>query len=225
MPLVGKSESFGVLQLLKTQSDAPVAIAAEMRELAVTVALRIAIAFANLKLSESLRDQSVRDPLTHLFNRRYMTETLERELHRARRDQGSPVCLVLLDLDHFKQVNDTYGLGAGDAVLLEFAAILIQHSRQSDVACRLGGEEFVLVLPDCPIEAAQRRAEQILSTVRRISWAHKGQELGPITVSAGVASCLDSASDAGSLLQAADKALYRAKDAGRDRVEVACDPV
>ena len=221
VPLIGKSESFGVLQLLRPRGAGNVDIAPEVRDLAVTVARRIAVALANLKLSESLREQSVRDPLTQLFNRRYMTETLDRELHRAQRDDVGSVCLVLFDLDHFKRVNDTHGHGAGDAVLIALAEILLEHSRKSDMACRLGGEEFVLVLPNCSLEVARERAERVRVSVSELHVNHGAKRLGQITVSAGVAAFPDDAEDGYGLLQSADRALYRAKEKGRNRVEAA----
>jgi diguanylate cyclase (GGDEF)-like protein/PAS domain S-box-containing protein len=218
VPLIGKSESFGVLQLLQMQSETAGAVLAGMQELAVRVSRRIAIAFANLKLAASLRDQSLRDPLTNLFNRRYMVETLERELHRVRREGRSSVSLILIDIDNFKQVNDDYGHGAGDVVLVEVGKLLEQFSRKSDIACRMGGEEFTVILPDCSLRIGQKRAEDIRQTFGKLVCTHNDESLGNITLSAGVAAFPDCATDEEGLLQAADAAMYRAKAKGKDCV-------
>lgn len=218
VPLIGKSESFGVLELIAESTDEGRQSLEDVHELVVTVAQRIAVTFANLKLSQYFREQSVRDPLTNLYNRRYMNETLDRELHRAGRTDGGVVSVVQFDLDYFKQVNDRFGHGAGDAVLVEFAVILQDVSRASDVACRLGGEEFLLILPDCPIETAVVRAEKIRTDFEALVCATAGVALEGMTVSGGVSACPDCATSSSSLLRAADAALYEAKSAGRNRI-------
>ncbi len=218
VPLIGKSESFGVLELIAEKSDDGREAIEAVRELAVTVAQRIAVTFANLKLSEYFREQSVRDPLTNLYNRRYMNETLDRELHRSSRTEGGVVSVVQFDLDHFKQINDQFGHGAGDAVLVEFSAILQEVSRASDVACRLGGEEFLLILPDCSREIAASRAEKIRSDFAALKCVTGGVELEGMTVSGGVAAYPHCARSSSSLLRAADAALYEAKSAGRNQI-------
>jgi diguanylate cyclase (GGDEF)-like protein len=116
----------------------------------VTVAGQIGLALGNLKLSEALRIQAMRDVLTGLFNRRYMEETLERELRRAVREQG-PLGIIMLDLDHFKQLNDTFGHEAGDTVLRALGHCMQELTRGYDIACRYGGEEFTLILPAAPL--------------------------------------------------------------------------
>ena len=221
VPLIGKNESFGVLQLLRMRSDSAGPALAAAKELAVTVSRRIAIAFANLKLSSKLREQSLRDPLTSLFNRRFMTETLDRELARAEREEDGSVSLVLIDLDRFKHLNDTYGHGAGDSVLVEVGRLLDRFSRNSDVACRMGGEEFVLVLPNCSLRAATERAERIRMAFSDLVFTYSGQSLGNVTLSAGVATFPACAINSENLMQEADAAMYRAKNNGRDQVEVA----
>ncbi len=218
VPLIGKSESFGVLELITEKSDEGWAALEAVRELAVTVARRIAVTFANLKLSQYFREQSVRDPLTNLYNRRYMNETLDRELHRASRTDGGILSVVQFDFDHFKQINDQFGHGAGDAVLVEFASILQEVSRASDVACRVGGEEFLLILPDCPLEIAVARAEKIRSELAALKVVTGGVELEGMTVSGGASAYPLCARSSASLLRAADAALYQAKSAGRNRV-------
>jgi diguanylate cyclase (GGDEF)-like protein len=158
-----------------------------------------------------------------MFNRRYMAETLEREVHRARRG-GHCLGVLMLDVDGFKQQNDAFGHDAGDAILVELAALLQRNLRKEDIACRYGGEEFVLVLPDASMENAGRRAEQLRDAVRRMRVPHKDIVLGPVTVSIGVAAFPEHGTDGTGLLKAADMALYEAKKAGRDRVMLASSP-
>jgi diguanylate cyclase (GGDEF)-like protein len=180
----------------------------------------IALALSNLKLRDSLRQQSIRDPLTGLFNRRYLEETLGLEIERARRS-NAPFSIIMLDLDHFKQFNDTHGHEAGDVVLQTFGSFIQRHVRGGDIACRYGGEEFTLVLPSTSIEIAQQRAAQISEGIRALNIDFKNQILGPLTLSIGVA-CFPTHGEMGEVvLQAADAALYQAKSQGRDRVVVA----
>jgi len=171
---------------------------------------------------EALRTQAIRDPLTGLFNRRYMGESLERELRRAEHG-GQPVSLVMLDVDHFKTFNDVSGHQAGDAILTRVGSLLQARTRREDIACRYGGEEFLLILPGAPLEAARRRADELRQSVREMTAEHRGRVLSRITVSAGVACFPQHGITADELLRAADTALYRAKELGRDRVE-ACEP-
>lgn len=168
-------------------------------------------------LQSKLTDQANRDPLTGLYNRRYLDATIERELARSKR-YGRPLSVMLVDIDHFKRINDTYGHQAGDEVLKALAAML--HARETDVACRYGGEEFLLFLPDMPLEIAVERAEFI-----RARCAANTVEFGefPIRcqISVGIACYPDHGTSAKELIRHADQALYRAKDAGRNRVVVA----
>ena len=161
-----------------------------------------------------------RDPLTGLYNRRYLQEMLDREIRRAIRSEQH-LGILMLDLDHFKNFNDTYGHEAGDAVLRETASFLIRSIRVEDFVCRYGGEEFVVVLPTADLRAAEARAERIRAKLRDLVVMHEGRSLGVITVSVGVAALPDHGMSEKELLQAADAALYRAKRAGRDRVVVA----
>ncbi|HXZ97151.1 MAG TPA: diguanylate cyclase [Burkholderiales bacterium] len=166
-----------------------------------------------------LRGQAITDPLTGLFNRRYLSEFLLREWIRARRKESS-IAIIMIDIDYFKQVNDTYGHEAGDVVLTEIAALLKSQIRGSDIACRFGGEEFALVLPDATLDGVQRRAEDIWEATGRLTPKFSSQQLGRITASFGVALSPEHAGDPESLLRAADQALYQAKAAGRDRVVI-----
>jgi diguanylate cyclase (GGDEF)-like protein len=166
---------------------------------------------------------SMRDPLTGLYNRRYLDETIGRELPRARR-QGHPIGLILVDLDHFKRLNDTHGHNAGDFVLARVGELLREMTRGGDIACRLGGEEFALVLPGASIEIARKRAERVRQELEALSLEFEGKPLGPITLSAGVAALQPHQQSWAQVMRNADAALYGAKQAGRNRVLHAQDP-
>ena len=169
VPLMGQGEALGMLHLL---TDSPAAPQLEAKkQLALIVADRVGLGLANLSLQETLRTLSVRDPLTGLFNRRYLEETLEREFLRATR-HGAPIALIMLDIDHFKRYNDTCGHEAGDVVLRELGAFLQRYCRGSDVPCRYGGEEFVLTLPECSLEIACQRAEEMRQAAKTLQ-AHR----------------------------------------------------
>ena len=163
------------------------------------------------------RHLSLRDPLTGLFNRRYVDETIGRELTRARRTAES-VGLVVLDLDHFKQLNDSHGHDAGDFVLCRVAELLRSATRASDIACRLGGEEFAVILPGATLEVARNRAEAIRAAFASLSLEFGGRALGPFSLSAGVSALGPAEKDWAAVVQQADRALYTAKQAGRNRV-------
>ena len=170
------------------------------------------------QLHEELREQAIRDALTNLFNRRYLEETLDRELARAAREIY-PLCIVMMDIDHFKSVNDTYGHEAGDLVLKSLAVTVTSQSRQGDFVCRYGGEEFVLVMPNISIETAR---ERVVSLHRSITaqYIPFGRFNLNITVSMGI-SCFPAHGESkAELLRTADRALYAAKNLGRNRVVV-----
>lgn len=216
VPLQAHGEALGVY-FLQFESDR---LSDSKRLLALTASKQVALALANLKLTEALRVQSVRDPLTGLFNRRYMGVTLERELHRAAR-RSNPLGLVMIDLDHFKRFNDTFGHDAGDSVLRELGVFLRNQTRKEDVVCRYGGEEFLIILPDASLEMSRRRAEKIRDEVRYLNLRHNGAPLGPVTLSMGVAAYPENGPSPDGIIEAADKALYVAKTGGRDTVVVA----
>jgi diguanylate cyclase (GGDEF)-like protein len=222
VPLAAQGETLGLFTLAGLAGAAPAdAGVGEARvRLVVTVAEQFALALASLRLRETLRGQSIRDPLTGLFNRRYMEETLDREISRAGRE-ARPLSILLLDIDRFKLFNDSFGHEAGDAVLASLGALLRGASRAGDVACRYGGEEFVLILPAAPLADARRRAEEIREAIRGLRMTHAGRALEPVGCSMGVAAFPEHGEEGGSLLRAADAALYRAKREGRDQVMLA----
>jgi diguanylate cyclase (GGDEF)-like protein len=187
------------------------------QQLAVAVGETIKLSLYNLKLREELSEQATYDPLTGLFNRRFLEEHLARELHRARRGK-SPLCVVMLDLDQFKHLNDTIGHDAGDSLLRQLGQMLRDKLRKSDLAYRYGGDEFVLVLPDSSLADTQRRVEQIRVLIKETHIRHGCSVPDTLTISAGVAEAPEHGTTAPELLHAADNALYAAKQAGRDRV-------
>ena len=218
VPLTVQGETLGVFCLVGAPAKRSHHQVSQL-QLAVTVSEAIKLSLSNLKLREELRAEAIHDPLTGLFNRRYLEETLPRELHRAQRAH-SPLCVAMLDLDNFKRFNDTYGHDAGDSLLRELGRLLLGKLRKSDISCRYGGEEFVLVLPDSSAADAKQRMEQIRAQIKELQIPHGEQQLRAITVSAGVAQAEDPAPNPSQLLRAADTALYAAKNAGRDRVMV-----
>lgn len=217
IPMVAHGEILGVFYL-----GSPTAgkLSDAKHRLAVMVARQIATALANLRLRERLQNQSIRDPLTNLYNRRYMEESLEREIRRAKRHKH-PIGIIMLDVDRFKQFNDTYGHDAGDVVLRELGSFLQKHIRGSDIVCRYGGEEFTLILPEAPLDVVSHRAQQLRDGIKQLDLHYDRQPIGPITLSLGVASFPENGTSAIAVLQAADAALYQAKNQGRDRAIVA----
>jgi len=169
-------------------------------------------------LQSSLRDQVIRDPLTGLYNRRYLNETLDRELARALRE-SYPVSLVMIDIDHFKQVNDTYGHYAGDLVLKNLAQQLARQTRSSDLVCRLGGDEFLLIFPNVAARIAIERAEQYRESFQGTATVFDQVEIRA-TMSLGIAIFPDHGATSQEVLTAADRALYKAKANGRNCVIV-----
>lgn len=175
---------------------------------------------ALLKSQALLREQSVRDHLTGLFNRRYLEETLERELLRAVRKQLS-MGIIMLDVDNLKHFNDTWGHAAGDEILRELGSLLLRQIRGEDIACRYGGDEFILVLPDASREVTRERAELICEYAKQFHLQFDGQNLAAVTFSLGVAVSPEHGVTSTGILRAVDAALYRAKHEGRGQVVVA----
>ena len=167
-------------------------------------------------LQSKLREQAIRDPLTNIFNRRYLDETLDRELSRAAREDY-PVCVIMVDIDHFKRVNDTHGHEAGDLVLKAIAETLSDHCRRGDFACRYGGEEFVVALPNITLETAYARAEDLRKSLNLLSVPYEEHNLS-VTISMGIACFPENGQTRDCILRAADQAMYAAKEAGRDHI-------
>ena len=225
LPLIANGEALGVLAIQENEIIARDTSSADQspawRPLATAAAEHIALALSNLSLRESLRVQAVRDPLTGLYNRRYMQEFLERELQRSRRQRHS-LSVLMLDLDHFKRYNDRFGHAAGDDLLRALGDTLLHSIRSDDVACRYGGEEFVIVLPECPLPMATGRAEEICKRIKQTSTTRHGEVRDPMTGSIGVVAYDENGANTVALiLKLADQALYQAKHDGRDRVVVA----
>jgi diguanylate cyclase (GGDEF)-like protein len=171
---------------------------------------------ANMKLQETMRSQAIRDPLTGLFNHRYMIETFERELARAQR-YSVPLGVIMIDLDKLKEFNDTFGHDTGDKLLTTFGDFIKTIVRKDDVACRWGGEKFFLILPGASLNVVRERAEAIRSGAKQLQIPN-GEPHRPVTISAGIAIYPEHGSTKDELIIAADQAMYLAKKGGRDRV-------
>ena len=217
VPMIAQGEALGILYLSSLESGT--AIEAK-QQLAFTVAEHISLALANIKLRKKLEDQSIRDPLTGLFNRRYMEESLDREIQRCDRKNQS-LGIIMLDVDHFKRFNDTFGHEAGDSVLKELGQFLQKYVRGSDIACRYGGEEFTLILPEGTLAVTSKRAEQLREGIKHLHLKYRHEPLGQITLSLGVASFPEHGMTGQAVIREADAALYRAKREGRDAVRLA----
>lgn len=187
--------------------------------LIINLCEQLSLALANVRLKDSLQHQAIRDSLTGLFNRRYLEESLSREIARCQRRQ-QPLAVLMLDMDHFKAFNDRHGHAMGDMALAAFGALLQAKCRAEDIACRYGGEEFTLILPETNLETALQRAEDIRSSVAMLRIGDR-DSLPRITVSIGAAVMPDHGDIGLELMRAGDMALYRAKHEGRDRVVVA----
>lgn len=226
VPMVGQGDTLGVLHLefaaeAESKADSSAESLRDSRQrVATTIAGHIALSLASLRLRETLRDQSIRDPLTGLFNRRFMEESLEREMQRAVR-KNHPVSVLFIDLDHFKRFNDTFGHAAGDSVLRSVAELFCKVFRVDDVICRYGGEEFGIILPESSAENAAHRANALRALTKKLQIQYRNQILGTVTLSIGVATFPEHASTAEELLKVADQCLYKSKSAGRDLVTVA----
>ncbi|HPH96448.1 MAG TPA: diguanylate cyclase [Anaerolineaceae bacterium] len=227
LPMKVQSENIGLFHISGEINDpfafrqtGDLSLKSRWIQLAQTVSERLALAVTNTQLRENLRQQSIRDPLTNLFNRRYMEETLDRELARALRYQR-PLSLIMVDIDRFKTFNDTYGHEVGDVVLSKLGEYLLHNMRSEDIACRYGGEEFLLILPESPLADTLRRAEQLRQGISSIALSHLGQPIPSVTASFGVAAFPEHGVNTAVLRKAADMALYAAKDQGRNCVVIA----
>jgi len=226
VPMIAQGNTVGVLHL-EFERKAELRYDSRMenfrdsqQRLAVSTASQIALSLASLQLRETLREQSIRDPLTRLFNRRFLEESFDRELQLAGRKKQS-IAVLFLDLDNFKRFNDTFGHGAGDLVLQSLADLFRSFFRTTDICCRYGGEEFAILLPESSSQDAGVRADALRLEVKELRLQYKGQALGEITLSAGVAAFPEHGSNSIDLLKIADQCLYESKVRGRDVVTVA----
>jgi diguanylate cyclase (GGDEF)-like protein len=225
LPLLAQGEVLGILHLIDGAAKNDNTDNARMEEktrLAKILADNIGLGIANLKLRESMRNLAIRDPLTGLFNRRYMEEGLAQEQHRTTRN-AAQLAVIMIDIDHFKQFNDNFGHDGGDAILRALGEFFKKHVRGSDIACRYGGEEFILILSPSTAEGARQRAEKIRENAALLKVNHAKVDLGPITLSLGVAIFPNHASDPAKVIKAADVALYQAKINGRNRVVMSAE--
>ncbi len=226
LPMAAKGEIIGVLHLNHTnlssaEDQLPNSPCGDHKTTVLSAAAEtIALALSNIMLQETLRQQSIRDILTGLFNRRYMEESLTRELHRAEREHAS-VGVLMFDIDHFKDFNDVYGHDGGDAMLHELGSFLLKNTRGEDIVCRYGGEEFIAVFPNATLENASKRAEDLRLKIKELVVYHLDKPLRKCTISIGVASFPEHGHTSDEIIKAADNALYRAKNEGRDRVALA----
>jgi diguanylate cyclase (GGDEF)-like protein len=216
LPLTVHGETTGLLHI---NTAAGATIDENLHRLMLTIGDVIKLSLSNLRLRETLREQAMRDQLTGLFNRHYLAETLPREIHRARRLK-QPLTVAMLDIDHFKMFNDLYGHDAGDQVLRELGVTLREAARANDIACRYGGEELLLALPECDLIAAHARLKQICLQIKQKKFTFRGAILPAVTISVGLSQMDDELASADELITAADQALYAAKKAGRDRIEL-----
>ncbi len=225
-PIMGQGEVLGMLHVQFAAEDPGQPAAVRQRQLesqqawSLTVTEHLALALANLKLRETLRAQAVRDSLTGLYNRRHMEQALEREVLRASRNRRT-VGVIMLDLDHFKRFNDTFGHEAGDLLLRSLGDFLLTHIRAEDIACRYGGEEFIVLLPEATLPMTRTRAEELWQGVRKLNVNFHGELLRAVTAYVGVAAFPEHGRTISDLLRAADTELLAAKHLGRDRVAMA----
>jgi diguanylate cyclase (GGDEF)-like protein/PAS domain S-box-containing protein len=219
LPLMAKGDILGLLHLKNTfnTNGSGNQEIADLKQMATTLSEYLSLSIANVKLSESLSKQSIQDPQTGLYNRRFMEESLQREITRAARKQ-TPIGIIMGDLDHFKKFNDVYGHAAGDKIIAQIGKLFNDKFRGSDIACRYGGEEFLIILPETSPEDTVKRAEALREEIKKLEMVFQGQILGIITMSMGIAAYPQNGVRMDELLRVADTALYKAKQEGRDRV-------
>lgn len=217
VPMMAQSQALGILLL----TQPPNASLTEAKQrLALAMAEHIAMALSNLKLHETLRSQSIRDPLTGLFNRRFMEESLELELRRAARNRR-PLGIIMIEVDDFQTIGRTHGEDAENTVLIEIGKLLQTIVRKEDIVCHFGGERFTILLPQASMEITAQRAENLREMAKSLEIRHRDRPLGPITFSAGVAGFPDQGRTADAIIRAADASLQRARQEGGDRIFIA----
>ena len=226
VPIIAQGEMLGMIHLQFPKMDENVSEEQIRKNMGSKIRLvnmtadNLALSMVSLKLRQELKAQAIKDPLTKLFNRRYMEETIEREYSRCKRSNDS-LGVLMLDIDHFKSYNDNHGHDIGDMILVEIAKLLQSKLRKGDIACRYGGEEFILILPGAPLNILERRAEEFRSNIQNLSINYRNKYYENFTVSIGVSAFPTHAESTEALLKIADEALYKAKHTGRNKVIVA----
>ena len=216
IPMAAGGQVYGLL-VVGAGEHAAVEALQQAMPVAAALADAMSLALSGMALRDQLRHQAIRDPLTGLYNRRFLDEMLERLGLDAER-RKVPLAAIMIDLDHFKRLNDQHGHATGDAVLRGVSGAIVAALRATDIACRYGGEELAVLLPDCPLEIAMAKAEQLRAVITGLAPAASGAS---VTASLGVSAMPDSCAAITELLASADAALYRAKQNGRNRVEQA----
>jgi diguanylate cyclase (GGDEF)-like protein len=216
---VGRGEILGMLHL-RGEAFRDAQATQRLKQTIERLVDQLSLSLTNIELRERLENMALRDGLTSLYNRRFLDEMLEHDLAKLRRS-GKRAAVMLIDVDHFKRFNDTYGHQAGDEALRKVGAALLAAVRASDVVCRYGGEEFLVFLPECEAAEAMSKAEALRAAVQAIPLRVGGEAIPPISASFGVAMFPTVSDNRVELIQLADRALYRAKDAGRNRVMMA----
>lgn len=215
---IAAAEMIGILMILLTRSNTyGVNWISLFAFILGTSAIAVSYGHTNRKQLEQIRDLSIRDSLTGLYNRRYMEETFDREIERAQRS-GQKLSVIMTDVDRFKRINDTFGHVIGDLVLANVARIIVDNTRKSDIICRYGGDEFILILPECARQEARDRAEAIRKLAAQSELELEGKCVKEITLSFGISEMPENGQTRAELIEAADQALYQSKQSGRNRV-------
>jgi len=219
IPLIAQGETLGVMHFKRNNVEDE--FDENDRKVATSIAEQVALSIANLQMRDNLRNQAIKDSLTGLFNRRYFAETAEKELARAVKQQNM-MAVLMIDLDYFKKLNDSFGHDAGDKVLQEFGTLLNRLTSNEHIACRMGGEEFVVLLSDTDLDSATKFSNHLLTQLRELKIINNGTNVGTITASIGIATYPGGGNNIDAIVKQADQALYQAKSQGRDRVAI-CD--
>jgi diguanylate cyclase (GGDEF)-like protein/PAS domain S-box-containing protein len=223
IPIMERGDVIGLLHIRDGESmsaEARKRLLIELKETSAPIFAYLSLSISNLRLTESLKNQAIKDPLTGLFNRRFLMETFTKEITRASRKKTN-ISIVMIDIDHFKKFNDEWGHAAGDELLTRLGKFFMENIRGSDIACRYGGEEFVILMPEMNSSAAFNRIDSMRQEVKKLQVYYDDQLLPHIALSMGISEYPTNGDDVDELLRLADEALYKAKQGGRDRVIIA----